>query len=302
MIKQIKSVMLCVSILIPLSGFISNVAASNNYYSSLGGQHLVALKKSSKVYQDANFKKSLGTKKRGTILTVTKVKYSSHKTPRLVLNDGTFITANKSYVVKVTKKLANYIYTNSTYNVQAKKSVIKYKDVSFKAKISKYKSGSVVKVKGVSWSDGGTPRLLVSGGYITANKGTITKNIKKTSSKGQKVIAYAKKYLNVPYVYGGATPNGFDCSGLVQYVYKKAVGIKLTRTTGQQATHNVKKVSLNKLKAGDLLFWGKGKNAYHVAIYIGSGKYIHAPKPGDHVKITKIANWKPTTAARVNNM
>ena len=121
------------------------------------------------------------------------------------------------------------------------------------------------------------------------------------TTKQKAVVDEAKKYLGVPYVWGGSSPAGFDCSGLVQYVYKHAQGVNidLPRTTdGQQ---NVgKAVSLNDLKPGDLLFWQEGSQpAYHSAIYIGDGEYIHAPTTGQVVCIQKIQYWAPTFARRV---
>lgn len=115
------------------------------------------------------------------------------------------------------------------------------------------------------------------------------------------IVDEAQKYLGVPYVWGGTSPAGFDCSGLVQYVYKHAQGvnINLPRTTeGQQ---NVgKQVSMNDLKPGDLLFWQDGSGlVYHSAIYIGNGEYIHAPKPGETVCVQKIQYWRPSFARRI---
>lgn len=112
------------------------------------------------------------------------------------------------------------------------------------------------------------------------------------------VVNTAKKYLGTPYLWGGSTPAGFDCSGLVQYVYKEAVGISLPRVTTGQETCG-KSISLNSLKPGDLLFWGEIGSSYHVAIYIGNGQYIHAPQPGQNVQYGNIQSWKPNFARRV---
>ena len=111
------------------------------------------------------------------------------------------------------------------------------------------------------------------------------------SSKAQAAVAEARKYLGVRYVWGGTSPNGFDCSGLVQYCYKK-VGVNLPRTTYQQINVG-KHVSRNNLKAGDLVFPHTG----HVGIYTSNGKIIHAPKTGDVVKESNI--WAFYTARRV---
>lgn len=96
-------------------------------------------------------------------------------------------------------------------------------------------------------------------------------------SNADQLIAYAKKFLGVKYVYGGTSPKGFDCSGFVQYVFKHS-GISLERVAANQARHGVK-VSKKDLQAGDLVFFDTngGLNAVeHVGIYIGAGKFIHA--------------------------
>ena len=100
-------------------------------------------------------------------------------------------------------------------------------------------------------------------------------------SVGEQIVATAMKYLGVPYVWGGTTPYGFDCSGLVQYVYAEN-GISIPRVTyTQQAAATP--VSFDDLQPGDLVFWGY--SAYHVGIYIGNGQYIHSPSPGKSVCI-----------------
>ena len=98
------------------------------------------------------------------------------------------------------------------------------------------------------------------------------------SAKAKAAVAEARKHIGEPYVYGGAAPGGFDCSGLVQYCYKKA-GVSLPRTTGDLIKCGTS-VSQANLKIGDLVFPSKG----HVGLYSGNGKFIHAPHTGDHVK------------------
>lgn len=116
-----------------------------------------------------------------------------------------------------------------------------------------------------------------------------------SSASADAVIANAKLYLGVPYVWGGSTPSGFDCSGFTSYVYR-SVGISLPRTS--RAQQNVgTRVSLNQLQPGDLVF--RGSPAYHVGIYIGGGQYIHAPQTGDVVKIAPFNPSQFSTASRV---
>ena len=106
--------------------------------------------------------------------------------------------------------------------------------------------------------------------------------------KRQAVVNEAKKYLNIPYVWGGTTPAGFDCSGLTQYVYNHALGIDITRTTYTQVEQGIP-VSVSDLKPGDLIF----PNAHHVQLYIGNGQVLHAPHTGDVVRIADLGSvWK----------
>ena len=89
------------------------------------------------------------------------------------------------------------------------------------------------------------------------------------------IIATAKQYIGVPYVWGGSTPSGFDCSGYIQYVFGKH-GISLPRTSAQQYTVGVW-VSKSNLRPGDLVFYNtSGSGVSHLGIYIGNGKFIHA--------------------------
>lgn len=99
---------------------------------------------------------------------------------------------------------------------------------------------------------------------------------------GAQAVALAARYIGVPYVWGGESPAGFDCSGLVQFVYDK-LGVKLPRTSEEQAKIGLT-VPYSQAQPGDLLIYSYSSTADHVGIYAGSGQQIDAPRPGETVK------------------
>ena len=112
------------------------------------------------------------------------------------------------------------------------------------------------------------------------------------------VIGVAYKYLGVPYVYGGKTPSGFDCSGFTAYVFREAYGIEIGGWTGSQQ-YAGSQISVGQAQAGDLLFWGPKGSPYHVAISLGNGQYIHAPTEGGVVEVNSTRYFTPSFAVRV---
>lgn len=102
---------------------------------------------------------------------------------------------------------------------------------------------------------------------------------------GSDIVASAEKYLGVPYVFGGSTPSGLDCSGLVQRAYGD-LGISLPRIAADQAHAGAAVPSLALAQPGDILAFGEP--AHHVAIYLGNDRMIAAPEPGDKVKIQSV--------------
>jgi cell wall-associated NlpC family hydrolase len=99
--------------------------------------------------------------------------------------------------------------------------------------------------------------------------------------------------LGTPYHYGGSSPRGFDCSGLVYYVFRET-GIRVPRTTRAQLRH-AKPVSLSRLLPGDLLFFNQDSSRVsHVGIYVGDGWFIHAPSRGRRVSYDSLQDgfWK----------
>jgi peptidoglycan DL-endopeptidase CwlO len=106
------------------------------------------------------------------------------------------------------------------------------------------------------------------------------------------VVGIAMRYLGVPYVWGGASPSGFDCSGLVMYVFAQ-IGVSLPHSSYAQFGMGAP-VSMSQLQPGDLVFFA---GASHVGIYIGGGQFIHAPHTGDVVKISSLTGWYASTFA-----
>jgi len=112
------------------------------------------------------------------------------------------------------------------------------------------------------------------------------------------VAAMAKKYLGIPYVFGGTDPKrGLDCSGLVQLVYKN-LGITMPRLVRDQRNQGRAVNGINNAQPGDLIVFGNQPSNYHIGIYLGGGKMLHAPQPGEKVKIGNVYAT-PTTIRRL---
>jgi cell wall-associated NlpC family hydrolase len=123
-----------------------------------------------------------------------------------------------------------------------------------------------------------------SGGSVGGTGGSIP--VPPSSTLGGQAVAIAEQYLGVPYVWGGASPSGFDCSGLVMYVYGR-LGVSLPHNAAAQYGMGTP-VPRDALEPGDLVFFdGLG----HVGIYVGGGSFIHAPHTGTVVQISSLSGW-----------
>ncbi len=112
-------------------------------------------------------------------------------------------------------------------------------------------------------------------------------------SVGRRAAHQALQLIGTPYRYGGNTPRGFDCSGLVQYSYAR-VGAGIPRTTRGLRMHS-RRLSPKHLRPGDLLFFNQeGKRASHVGLYVGNNRFVHAPSSGKAVRLSTLANpyWR----------
>ncbi|BCX31554.1 C40 family peptidase [Latilactobacillus curvatus] len=165
---------------------------------------------------------------------------------------------------------------------------------------------------GTTYSYPNPVAIPYNGGYLYLNGGNffydllVGQFLKKGNggggtATGNKIIDEAQKYLGIPYVWGGHDPaTGLDCSGLVGLVLTKVTGKPypmFTVTLESQGTP----VSLNELQPGDMLFWGAKGASHHVAFYMGDGKVIEEPQPGDvcHIRIYHDGN-EPNFAVRPN--
>lgn len=122
-----------------------------------------------------------------------------------------------------------------------------------------------------------------------------------SSWQQSRVVSLAKAQVGKAYVWGATGPSSFDCSGLVQWVYKNAVGKTVSRTTYTQVYEGVNvTVSTSSLRPGDLLFWGNAAAPYHVAIYVGNGQYVSAADEQQGVVQTSLSTYFwPSRARRV---
>ena len=113
--------------------------------------------------------------------------------------------------------------------------------------------------------------------------------------KASELVIQAMGLLGVPYKLGGTSEEkGFDCSGFVRYMYEKSVGLVLPRRAEDQA-NATEEISRSELKPGDLVFFNTLKRTFsHVGIYVGDGKFIHAPRPGKAVRVDDMreAYWQ----------
>ncbi|KRG45458.1 hypothetical protein ARC78_00415 [Stenotrophomonas pictorum JCM 9942] len=103
------------------------------------------------------------------------------------------------------------------------------------------------------------------------------------------VLMRALGLVGTPYRYGGNTPeSGFDCSGLVTYVYRDMLALNLPRTSRELAAIQGPKIDPRQLANGDLVFFGDRGNVWHVGIYVGEGRFVHAPSTGGTVRLDSL--------------
>lgn len=147
-------------------------------------------------------------------------------------------------------------------------------------------------------SDGGwLPSPAVN--TIKTTRPAINLNGKTKSQAIEDTIAAAKQQLGKPYVWNAKGPDSYDCSGLMQYVFRQATGQNIgSWTVPQESAGTI--VSVNDLQRGDLVFWGPVGASYHVGLYLGNNEYLNALRPGTNVKIDHISSsFEPSFGVRV---
>lgn len=143
--------------------------------------------------------------------------------------------------------------------------------------------------------------LLLGGCSSRAPRDAPVRTAGKTSSTqiaaANAVLFRALALVGTPYRYGGNTPEGgFDCSGLVGYVFNDAAGISLPRTSRSIAALPSKAIKRDQLRSGDLVLFGSGKQISHVGIYVGENRFVHAPNSGGTVRLDRLdaRGWNNT--------
>lgn len=122
----------------------------------------------------------------------------------------------------------------------------------------------------------------------TALVGAATAPASGGNGKIKTVLSRAMALLGTPYRWGGTSPEGgFDCSGLVGYVFRNAMGIELPRVSRDMANRG-ESIERTALAEGDLVFFGKSGRVDHVGIYVGEGRFVHAPRTGRDVTVSKM--------------
>ena len=127
--------------------------------------------------------------------------------------------------------------------------------------------------------------LDTSSAATTMAETVIETVVDKSMERRMQIVEFGKQFIGRPYVWGGMSPAGFDCSGFTSYVMKHAAGVHLSHSSRAQANEG-HRISIEEMRPGDLICYGKGKSINHVAMYIGDGQVVHASTERTGVKIS----------------
>lgn len=210
----------------------------SNYLYKIPASGSVGLKKTANQYSDVAFSQAIDKVKIGSIEKISGIRWSDGGTPRLLTNDNTYISANKDYVVGTNTKLANYYYklasTKTKFSVLSK--LYDYIDPSLAYKVSAHKANTSIVVKGIRWSNGGTPRLLTTDNlYVTANKAKVsTKSVVDYDLTANPINKYIKN--NYLRKNSGITSAIYGKLPKYNYRYKKPEGVVVHETANKNST------------------------------------------------------------------
>ena len=272
------------------------IAPSNTVTSTTGTAGTVKCSSSVNLRSEANTSSSiLAELKNGTAVTVVSTangwcKVTCSSKTGYIKQDYVSTTGSASNNTSASTGTAAVVKCSSTVNFRSAAS-------TSSTILGELKNGTAITVLSTSngWSKvsyAGKTGYISADYLVTASSGTAispsnTAASVSISAKRQSVLNYAAQFLGVPYVYGGSTPSGFDCSGFTSYVFKNTVG-SIPRVAQAQYDATTR-VSRDDLLPGDLVFFGSSTSSIsHVGIYVGSNQFIHAPSTGDVVKYSSL--------------
>lgn len=272
------------------------IAPSNTVTSTTGTAGTVKCSSSVNLRSAANTSSSiLAELKNGTAVTVVSTangwcKVNCSGKTGYIKQDYVSTTGSVSNNTSASTGTAAVVKCSSTVNFRSAAS-------TSSTILGELKNGTAITVLSTSngWSKvsyAGKTGYISADYLVTASSGTAispsnTAASVSISAKRQSVLNYAAQFLGVPYVYGGSTPSGFDCSGFTSYVFKNTVG-SIPRVAQAQYDATTR-VSRDDLLPGDLVFFGSSTSSIsHVGIYVGSNQFIHAPSTGDVVKYSSL--------------
>ncbi|MVX64419.1 glycoside hydrolase [Clostridium chromiireducens] len=195
-------------------------------------------------------------------------------------------TSDKKLIIEAKESRRKFLDINDKIDAQ-------YKD------LEKNRGEVENKIKDLEEQKQGLLKFMEENGELLSGSTDITVPValpSDISDSTKKLIEDAEKYLKVPYLWGGESPDGFDCSGFMQYVFK-AQGIDLPRISEEQQKFATT-INMSEINPGDLVF-NKPSEATHVGMYIGNDMYIQASHSGDVVKISRLSKSSMKYAGRV---